>query len=178
MCNIKNVFKLFADDNEQMKMRDFYTRVMGMTVTDEDPDRGSCFLSADPENEHHELALGQARGADHPDGARPATQNVGQISYIVPELASLRELNRRFKAEGIEILRTVTHGISCSIYFHDPENNVGEVYYKTGFIVKQGFSRAIDLETQTDQEIIDFSKSFEAIEGPFQGAKLPVGASD
>ena len=124
------------------------------------------------------MALGQARGADHPEGARPATQNVGQISYIVPDMAALRELNRRFKEEQIEILRTVTHGISCSIYFHDPENNVGEVYYKTGFVVKQGFSRAIDLDTQADQEILDFSQSFEASEGPFQGAKLPVSGDD
>ena len=53
------------------KMRDFYTRVIGLTVTDEDPDRGSCFLSADPDNEHHELALGEARGDDHPMGRRP-----------------------------------------------------------------------------------------------------------
>ena len=29
-----------------MKMRDFYTRVIGLTITDEDPERGSCFLSA------------------------------------------------------------------------------------------------------------------------------------
>ncbi len=164
--------------DDLMKVRDFYTRVMGLTVTDENPERGICFLSADPDNEHHELALGQARGADHPEGARPATENVGQISYIVPDMAALRELNRRFKEEKIEILRTVTHGISCSIYFHDPENNVGEVYYKTGFVVKQGFSRAIDLDTQTDQEILDFSQSFEATEGPFQGAKLPVGGDD
>ena len=164
--------------DDLMKVRDFYTRVMGLTVTDENLERGICFLSADPDNEHHELALGQARGADHPEGARYATENVGQISYIVPDMAALRELNSRFKTENIEILRTVTHGISCSIYFHDPENNVGEVYYKTGFIVKQGFSRAIDLENQTDQEILDFSQSFEASEGPFQGAQVPVGGDD
>ena len=36
---------LICDDF--FKMRDFYTRVIGLTVTDEDPDRGSCFLSAD-----------------------------------------------------------------------------------------------------------------------------------
>ena len=123
----------------------------------------------------HELNLGQARGPDHPDGARPATQNVGQISYIVPDMAALREFNKRFKAEGTEILRTVTHGISVSIYFHDPEDNVGEVYFKTGYIVKQGFGRPIDLDTQTDEEILAYSKSFEKTEGPFQGAKLPVG---
>ena len=66
-----------------MKMRDFYTRVIGLTVTDEDPERGSCFLSADPEHEHHELNLGQSRGPDHPDGARPKTQGLGQMSFIV-----------------------------------------------------------------------------------------------
>ena len=100
---------------------------------------------------------------------------MGQISYIVPDMAALRELNGRFKVEGTEILRTVTHGISVSIYFHDPEDNVGEVYFKTGYVVKQGFSRPIDLDTQSDEEILSFSKSFEEVEGPFQGAKLPVG---
>ena len=36
--------------DDLMKVRDFYTRVMGLTVTDENPERGICFLSADPEN--------------------------------------------------------------------------------------------------------------------------------
>ena len=52
---------------------------------------------------------------------------------------------------------------------------MGEVYFKTGYVVKQGFGRPIDLEAQTDDEILAFSKSFEKTEGPFQGAKLPVG---
>ena len=175
MSLIKNLGHVGIICDDFLKMRDFYTRVLGLTVTDESPERGSCFLSADPENEHHELNLGQARGPVHPDGARPATQNVGQISYIVPDMAALRELNERFKVEGTEILRTVTHGISVSIYFHDPEDNVGEVYFKTGYVVKQGFGRPIDLNTQTDEEILAYSQSFEKTEGPFQGAKLPVG---
>jgi len=175
MSLIKNLGHVGIICDDFLKMRDFYTRVLGLTVTDESPERGSCFLSADPENEHHELNLGQARGPEHPDGARPATQNVGQISYIVPHMAALRELNERFKVEGTEILRTVTHGISVSIYFHDPEDNVGEVYFKTGYVVKQGFGRPIDLDTQTDEEILAYSQSFEKTEGPFQGAKLPVG---
>jgi catechol-2,3-dioxygenase len=158
-----------------MTMRDFYSRVIGLTITDEDPERGSCFLSAAPEFEHHELNLGQSRGPDHPDGARPRTQGLGQVSFIVHSMDDLRELYRRFQVEGTRILRTVTHGISVSIYFHDPEGNVGEVYYKTGYKVRQGFSRSIDLETQSDEEILAFSKSFEATIGPFQGAKLPVG---
>jgi catechol 2,3-dioxygenase len=93
-------------------------------------------------------------------------------------MEALRALNRRFKAENTKILRTVTHGISNSIYFEDPEGNVVEVYYKTGFNVKQGFGAPIDLETQTDEEIMTFAKSCEETQGPFQGAKLPVGAAD
>ena len=145
-----------------MKMRDFYTRVIGLTITDEDPERGSCFLSADPEHEHHELNLGQSRGPDHPDGARLKTQGLGQVSFIVPGMDDLRTLYDRFQKEGTRILRTVTHGISVSIYFLDSEANAGEVYYKTGYIVREGFSRPIDFEKQCDDEILVFSRSLEA----------------
>ena len=160
-----------------LNMRDFYTRVMGLTVTDESPERSSCFLSADPENEHHELALGQSRGPDHPDGPRPKTQGVGQISFIVESMDALKELYGRIKQDGRRIDNVVTHGISCSVYFFDPEDNRIEIYYKTGYIVKQGFSRPIDLENQSNEEILAFSQSFEEIMGPFQGAKLPVGSA-
>ncbi len=160
-----------------LKMRDFYTRVMGLTVTDESPERSSCFLSADPENEHHELALGQSRGPDHPDGPRSKTQGVGQISFIVESMDALKDLYGRIKQDGRRIDTVVTHGISCSVYFFDPEDNRIEIYYKTGYIVKQGFSRPIDLENQSNEEILAFSQSFEATEGPFQGAKLPVGSA-
>ena len=60
------------------------------------------------------------------------------MSFIVPGMDDLRTLYDRFQAEGTRILRTVTHGISVSIYFLDPEDNVGEVYYKTGYNVRQG----------------------------------------
>ena len=159
------------------KMRDFYTRVIGLTVTDEDPDRGSCFLSADPDNEHHELALGKARGDDHPMGRRPKTTGVGQVSFIVESMDALKDLYQRLLAENVRIDQTVTHGISCSVYFFDPEDNRVELYYKTGYVVRQGFSRPIDLSNQSNEEILAFSKSFEATQGPFQGAKLPVSRS-
>ena len=164
--------------NDLMKMRDFYTRVIGLTVTDEDPERGGCFLSADPENEHHELALGQARGPEHPNGARPKTQGVGQVSFIVDSMDSLKKLYQRLLKESVRIDQTVTHGISCSVYFFDPEDNRIELYYKTGYKVKQGFSRPIDLQNQSNEDILAFSQSFEAEVGPFQGAKLPVAQAD
>jgi catechol-2,3-dioxygenase len=62
------------------KMRDLYARVLGLTITDEDLERGICFLSAAPDVEHHELVLAQAK-----DPARK-THNVQQISFKVTSL--------------------------------------------------------------------------------------------
>jgi len=50
-------------------MRDFYARVLGLTVTDEDPDRGIVFFSARPDLEHHEFVL--QRGRTAPPGSTP-----------------------------------------------------------------------------------------------------------
>jgi hypothetical protein len=36
-----------------------------------------------------------------------------------------------------------------------------------GYNVRQGFSRPIDFEKRSDEEILEFSKSFEATVGPF-----------
>jgi catechol-2,3-dioxygenase len=153
---------LFCDNLE--KMRDFYSRFMGLTITDEDLERGIVFLSADPNSEHHELALARLRGDAEP------TRHVQQISFIVKGMDDLKAFYQRIKQEGLRIDRTVTHGISCSIYFYDIEDNRIELYYKTGYSVKQPFGEAINLDDPTE-DILAFSKSFETTLGP------PVGAS-
>ena len=91
---------------------------------------------------------------------------------------ALKKLYHRVKDDGWRIDNVVTHGISFSVYFFDPEDNQIEIYYKTGYIVKQGFSRPIDLENQSNEEVLEFPGFFESTEGPFQGAKLPVAAAD
>ena len=145
------------------KMRDFYSRFMGMAITDEDLDRGICFLSADPKNEHHELALAKLR-----DNGQP-TQWLQQVSFIVDSMEDLRDFYHRLQKEGLRIDRTVTHGISCSIYFFDPEDNRVELYYKTGYNIRQPLGEHIDLNKPAE-ELLAFSKSFEETMGPPRGA--------
>ena len=145
-------------------MRDFYSKFMGLTITDEDLERGIVFLSADPKSEHHELALGRVR-----DGGQP-TQYLQQLSFIVDDMKSLQDFYHRIQKEGLRIDRTVTHGISCSIYFYDPEDNRIELYYKTGFTVRQPLSEAIGLDNSAEA-VLDFSKAFEKTLGP------PIGAT-
>ena len=52
---------LWVDDLE--KMRDFYERVIGLTVTDADDEQGIVFFSAQPDVEHHEFVLQRGRTA-------------------------------------------------------------------------------------------------------------------
>lgn len=152
---------LYCQDLE--KMRDFYSNFLGLTITDENLDRGICFLSANPQAEHHELALAKLR-----DDAEP-TQWLQQMSFVVKSLDDLRTFYHRIQDEGLRIDRIVTHGISCSIYFYDPEDNRVELYYKTGYDVRQPMGELIDLE-KSNEELLAFSKAFEATMGPAQGA--------
>ncbi len=162
MPTITNLGHLGINCENLENMRDFYSQFMGLTITDEDMDRGIVFMSADPENEHHELALARSRD----DGQ---TQYLQQVSFIVKSMDDLRDFYHRIKQDGYRIDRTVTHGISCSIYFFDPEDNRIELYYKTGYVVKQPLGELIDLDDSNEQ-ILEFSKAFEATLGPPQGA--------
>ena len=68
---------IYTDD--LMKQRDFYTRVIGLSIADEDLDgRGMCFLSADPVSEHHEFVLMKGRVSSDD------TNTIQQISFKVP----------------------------------------------------------------------------------------------
>ena len=108
-------------------------------------------------------------------GPRPPASD--KFHLLSKAWTALKDLYQRLLAENVRIDQTVTHGISCSVYFFDPEDNRVELYYKTGYVVRQGFSRPIDLSNQSNEEILAFFKSFEATQGPFQGAKLPVSRS-
>ncbi len=119
------------------KSRDFYTRVLGLTVTDEN-DR-FVFLSAQPDREHHELALLAGREAP------PGTAIVQQVSFRCPTLADLREYYQRIVAEGVPIQRQTTHVIALGLYFYDPDGNPVEVFWDTGRRYPQPFNAPIDL---------------------------------
>ena len=139
---------IYADD--LMNQRDFYTRVIGLKVADEDLEgRGMCFLSSDPEREHHEFVL--MKGKEAPEGAKV----IQQISFIVPTIDDLREHYHRLQAENVKIDRIVSHGNAFGMYFFDPEGNRIELYYKTGFKVPQPHGDPIDLEEPNEKLLAD-----------------------
>jgi catechol-2,3-dioxygenase len=142
---------IYADD--LMKQRDFYTRVIGLKIADEDLEgRGMTFLSADPEREHHEFVLMKGRAASSD------TNVVQQISFIVPSIDDLRDFYHKLQAEDVRIDRIVSHGNALGMYFFDPEGNRIELYYKTGFPVPQPHGDPIDLEA-SNEELLDLARA-------------------
>ena len=126
--------------NDLMAQRDFYSRVIGLRIADEDIDgRGMVFLSAHPEDEHHEFVI--MKGRTGPADA----QVIQQISFKVETLSELKEFHAVFEREGVPIQRTVSHGNAFGMYASDPEGNTIEIYCKTGFPVPQPHGDPVDL---------------------------------
>ena len=121
-------------------MRDFYERVIGLTVTDEDEEQGIVFFSAQPDVEHHEFVLQRGRTAP------PGSMLPHQISWRVDSVETLQAYHERFREEGVPIQQEVTHGNAYGIYFFDPEGNRGEVYLRIERDVRQPFRKSLNLE--------------------------------
>ena len=138
--------------NDLMKQRDFYSRVMGMEITDEDLDeRGMVFLSANPDDEHHEFVIMKGRNAEF--GAKV----VQQLSFKVDTLKELKDFYTVFRDEKLTIERTVSHGNAFGMYAQDPEGNTIQVYYTTGFPVPQPHGDPVNLD-DSEEELIAIAK--------------------
>jgi catechol-2,3-dioxygenase len=146
-------------------MRDFYERVLGLTVTDSDEDHGIVFLSSNPAIEHHEFVL--QRGRTAPAGAKLTHQ----ISWRVDSLETILEFHRRFQVEAIEVQQEVTHGNAIGIYFFDPEGNRNEVYLRVERNVTQPFRKSLNLNqaaedvlAEADRLLTDGGPSYQPVQ--------------
>jgi catechol-2,3-dioxygenase len=153
MAQIEGLGHVGIYARDLMKQRDFYTRVVGLKIADEDLEgRGMVFLSSNPEYEHHEFVL--MKGRDAPEDARV----IQQISFKVPSIDDLRDFYHRLQAEQVKIDRIVSHGNAFGMYFFDPEGNRIELYYKTGFPVPQPHGEPIDLEA-SNEELLEIGRA-------------------
>jgi catechol-2,3-dioxygenase len=124
------------------RLREFYRHVLGLTVTDS-TDK-ICFLSSQPDVEHHQLVLVQRR-----EGVPAASPN--QVSWRMKNLASVLSVHRALlEQDGARIEGTVTHGNAISVYFYDPEGNRGEAYWQTGWSVPQPYRRTVNFGQSED----------------------------
>src|SRR6266850_3694153 len=126
------------------RMEDFYTRVLGFTVTDRgdlETPRGRLqfvFLSRDP-REHHQVVMASGRPADLPFNP------INQISFRMADFAGVREMYRRLQHEPVSEISPVSHGNALSVYFRDPEGNRVELFVDTPWYVVQPLRIPMDM---------------------------------
>ena len=152
MLSVKQLGHVGIYCTDLQRSKEFYTGMLGLTVTDEDPDGDLIFLSAKPEEEHHEIAL--CPGRDIPPGAKV----IQQVSFIVEDISTLKAFYRHLKENGVRFRSVVSHGISIAIYFYDPDDNVLEVYAKTSYRTPQPYIEDVDL-TLTEQELLTIAEA-------------------
>ena len=137
------------------KMEDFYTRILGFTVTDRGELLGLdlVFLSRDP-MDHHQLALITGRPDNIPDNTiNPMSGPViNQISFRVGNLSDLRALHKVLVEENVQIDIVGSHGVSWSIYCRDPDGNTIELFVDTDWYFPQPFLIPLDFN-KSDEEI-------------------------
>ena len=133
------------------KMEEFYTKVVGLMVSDRGLARGTemVFMTAQP-GAHHQFVIATGRT---PEGA----STVNQSSFRVKNLDELKEIYHRAKHAHVANLRTVSHGNALSCYFDDPEGNMVEVYMDTEWHVPQPHMEKIDLE-KSNEEILAWNE--------------------
>ncbi len=132
------------------KQLDFYTRVVGFKLSDIGHARGNdiCFLTLDPDEDHHQLAL---------CSGRKGAADGGPLNHIAFRVDTLDALRERFKqlsnSPDVSSTETVSHGSWLSVYYRDSENNRMEFFFDTPWYVRQPIVDTLDL-TKSNQEIL------------------------
>lgn len=127
------------------KMEAFYTGVLGFCVTDRGVGRGHpiVFLSRDA-REHHQIVLQENPAA--------GDTTINQISFRIAGLPELREVHALLKRAAVKEMHLIDHGISWSVYCHDPEGNRLEFFVDGPCYVHQPIYQTLDIG-QSDDEI-------------------------
>ena len=125
--NIKRTGHLVLRVKDLERSKRFFSEILGLKLTG-DNGKGMLFFSSDFRENHHMLAILQARSVDVPM-PDPAKQiGMLHVAYELPSFANLQEAYKIFKQNGVKIHQTVFHGVTKSIYFYDPDGNLLEVY--------------------------------------------------
>src|SRR5258708_37286951 len=130
------------------KERAFYEEVLGLQVTDEDPKLGMVFMSARPEEEHHEFLICGGRNVEDKDALL-----LQQVSFRCNSLEDVVGFFKRFKEHNVQFDMIVSHGNAVGLYFRDPEGNRCEVDWPTGLKARQPYLEIVNLD-EDPEEII------------------------
>jgi catechol 2,3-dioxygenase len=101
---------------------DFYTKVTGAAVVSENRDSRIAFLSLG--EQHHDIALVQHATQAAPDSTQ---SGLFHMAWQLGDFAELQAAHKELTEAGIES-EPIQHNITNSLYMHDPDGNMVELY--------------------------------------------------
>ena len=120
MTSPKKLSHIVLQTNRRREMIDWYCTVLGAEVLYE-AERIS-FISYD--DEHHRVAfLDPGPLAER----QPDAAGLNHVAFTFGGLGDLMDNYRRLKELGIHPHRCVNHGVTTSMYYHDPDHNQVEL---------------------------------------------------
>lgn len=123
-------------------MKPWYLSVLDAKVGVEIPGPSGCFLRID--ETHHRIGMFRVASADssealaNPGSPDPATKSrLNHFSFEYPNLEELLETHARLVEAGIHPGECMNHGPTVSMYYHDPDNNMVELFYDNKYTEEQ-----------------------------------------
>jgi len=120
MMSPKKLSHIVLQTNRRREMIDWYCTVLGAEVLYE-AERIS-FISYD--DEHHRVAFLDPGPLVE---RQPDAAGLNHVAFTFANLDELTENYLRLKEIGISPHRCVNHGVTTSMYYHDPDNNQVEL---------------------------------------------------
>jgi catechol-2,3-dioxygenase len=115
------------------RSRDFYTRVLGFGILEEDADHGGVFMTIGEGT--HVIDLVPLPDAQPPPVPRSIAElrpslGFGHVAFPVGSARDLRGAYFELVDNQVRVLAAIDHESQESIYFCDPDGNMLEIYWE------------------------------------------------
>ena len=135
MVKPKRVGHLVLNVKDQDASTKFYTEVLGFEIAIERSGFGT-FLTCG--KIHHDLALFQA--AEDAAPVTPGGLGLNHMALQVEDFDTLTQYYHRLRDFGVEIDHSPDHGMTKSIYLHDPDGNGIELFCNSRETAEEGLA--------------------------------------
>ena len=133
MIKLQRLGHVLISVRDLERSKDFYTRILGFKVLEQDPEHGGLFLSIGGLGNTLDLFQCTNPNAVASSDADLGGRNglgLGHMAFAVDSEDDLRDAYFALQSAGVAILRAIDHVSQKSIYFHDPDRNLLEIVWE------------------------------------------------